>query len=179
MSVWHAVVGYEGLYEVSDAGAVRSLDRVVRQPNGGVRLQPAKPMRISTNPKGYPQLSLTKDGVGAKFSVHRLVLEAFVGLRPAGMECLHGDGVKTNNTLANIRWGTNPENVADKQMHGTQVRGEKCARAKLTPQRIEHLCELRAAGHTTRAIGALMDIAGSTVSKILLGRRWQHLQRVA
>jgi hypothetical protein len=57
--------------------------------------------------------------------VHHLVLEAFVGPRPAGHEAAHGDGDKTNNALANLRWATPKENAADRYRHGTVLFGTR------------------------------------------------------
>ncbi len=87
---WLPVVGLEGTYEVSDLGNVRSLDRTIGHGNRtrsafGCVLKP----RIGTS--GYPQVYLD----GKTKSVHRLVLEAFVGRCPPGMECLHGNDIPT------------------------------------------------------------------------------------
>ena len=64
--------------------------------------------------------------------VHQLVLEAFVGPRPARHQAAHGDGNPLNNTLANLRWATPKENEADKRLHGTLPVGTKSAQGRKT-----------------------------------------------
>lgn len=123
---WRAVVGFEGSYEVSDLGRVRSLDRVehfqrvdarsgklvsVSRRHKGVLLVPEKVKK-----SGYLRVQL---GKGNKLYVHALVLTAFTGPCPDGFEGCHGDGDRTNNREPNLRWDTRRENVADMVKHGT------------------------------------------------------------
>ena len=99
IEIFKPVSGYEGLYEVSDYGAVRSL-------YGGK----VKYLKNAKHPTGYERISLFRDGKKKKFSVHRLVLEAFVGPIPAGMEIDHINGIKDDNRLVNLRVATPKEN---------------------------------------------------------------------
>lgn len=121
---WRPVVGYEGLYEVSDMGRVRSVDRLVWR-DGAQYSKPhqvPKPGRlkaIHVQQLGYVGVMLWKDGEVSNHRVHRLVLEAFVGAAPEGTETLHGNGIRHDNRLANLRWGTWAENYADRIRHGT------------------------------------------------------------
>lgn len=118
---WRPVVGYEGLYEVSDHGNVRSLDREVRKANrwGGVSVCTliGKPLASKAD-RGYRQVTLSRDGVPWDVRVHTLVLTAFDGPRPVGCEALHGDGDGSNNVRRNLRWGTSSENGLDTVAHG-------------------------------------------------------------
>lgn len=119
---WLPVSGYEGSYEVSDLGRVRSLDRITdrgRKWRGRV-MSPA-PMRSN----GYLIVSLWRDGSQRTTLVHRLVLSAFVGPAPDGAEGLHGDGDPENNKLTNLSWGTHSENEMDKVRHGTHPHARK------------------------------------------------------
>ncbi|WP_082946294.1 NUMOD4 motif-containing HNH endonuclease [Mycobacterium sp. E1747] len=105
---WRPVLGFEGLYEVSDRGRVRSLitGKVVK-PHVG-------------NQRGHLRISLKQHAGPYKgLYVHRLVLEAFVEPFRKGMECRHLDGDPTNNRLENLRWGTQSENNLDRVKHGT------------------------------------------------------------
>src|SRR5262249_52870534 len=111
---WRPVPGYEGFYEVSDLGRVRSLHRrTVHGIQGGLL---RKPLPL---PNGYLYVALYAQGKSQNRLVHRLVLEAFPGPCPAGMECRHLDGDQANNTVANLAWGTHRENILDKRHHGT------------------------------------------------------------
>lgn len=118
---WLPVPTYEGKYEVSDLGRVRSLSRVTshgRRRRGLV----LRPIPRTT---GYLQVDLWHDNTQRAFVIHRLVLWAFVGPAPAGLEALHGDGDPTNNALTNLRWGTRSENSLDQVAHGTHASTSK------------------------------------------------------
>lgn len=108
---WRPVVGYDGIYEVSSLGRVRSLPRISASGN---RLQGRMLKRVPT-PKGYEIVTLTKNGCQKVRSVHTLVLEAFVGPRPSGHVACHYDDVPTNNRVDNLRWGTYEDNAADRR----------------------------------------------------------------
>jgi hypothetical protein len=127
METWKPVVGFEGHYEVSDQGNVRSLDQVVAHWRGGTRLRRGKYLKPgATGGSGaYLFVVLMNDGkTRSNRCVHRLVLEAFVGPRPEGMQACHNDGDPHNNALSNLRWDTPTANNADKKAHGTWQGGE-------------------------------------------------------
>lgn len=105
---WRDVPGYEGLYQVSDMGNVRSARR--RGSPGGL-LRPG----LS---RGYPIVSLSDSGEGRSWRVHQLVAAAFVGSRPEGMEVRHLNGVKTDCRVGNLSYGSASENAADVIRHG-------------------------------------------------------------
>lgn len=113
---WRSVVGYEGLYEVSDAGRVRSVPRMSRigRPVRGTVL------RMTPERSGHVHVSLA-DGSGASRTrqVHILVLEAFAGPRPEGYEACHNNSVPTDNRRQNLRWDTRSENQRDRVRHRT------------------------------------------------------------
>lgn len=116
---WKPVVGYEGSYEVSRSGLVRSVPRTVHRRNGSPMKLQGRVLRPYTDWKGYELVNLLNMGAGKTTRVHRIVLAAFVGPCPEGHEALHRDGNPSNNRLENLRWGTSLENMADKVKHGT------------------------------------------------------------
>jgi HNH endonuclease/NUMOD4 motif len=117
MTEWRAVVGYEGLYEVSDEGQVRSLDRQVW--NGrGMRRVAGQVMVPSPLNGGHWQVKLSGHGRNRGFLVHRLVLEAFRGPCPPGWWGCHRDDDKDNNHLFNLRWDTPSEDMLDRGRNG-------------------------------------------------------------
>jgi hypothetical protein len=117
---WAAVSGYTGLYEVSDRGRVRSLERTVgSEKEGTLRVMPGVLLEPLPMPKGYQQVHLFKDGKSATVTVHSLVAEAFIGPRPKGKQVAHNDGDPTNNRASNLRYVGQAENEADKKKHGT------------------------------------------------------------
>jgi len=108
MERWLPVVGYEGIYEVSDRGRVRSLARIT----SGRRVRP-RVLKERPLPNGRPRVNLSLYGKVVDAYPYRLVLEAFVGPCPEGMEALHWDDDPNNNTVDNLRWGTRTENMRD------------------------------------------------------------------
>ena len=108
------VLGYEGLYEVSNFGDVMSLDRLVPNSNGiGVRCSRGKMLKQRIDDTGYYSVVLCKNGKAKTKRVHVLVCSAFHGPKPIGMEVLHLDGTRTNNRADNLKWGTRSENMKD------------------------------------------------------------------
>ena len=117
---WRPVNGYEGIYEVSSHGRVRSVDRTVTCSGGQVRHLKGKVLRTPLGKRGgYPFVDLRYQGKGQTRYVHSLVAESFIGTRPEGMEVCHNDGDSTNNHLDNLRYGTSRDNELDKVRHGT------------------------------------------------------------
>lgn len=122
---WRAVPGYEGAYEVSDVGQVRSLDRVARTRWGGTYPIQGQVLAPTVQTNGYKYVSLKADGTTRRVQVHVLVLEAFVGPRPERHQARHLDGGRLNNALANLAWGTASANIRDKTRHGTNTNANK------------------------------------------------------
>lgn len=127
---WLPVVGYEGLYEVSDHGRVRSLDRVVRGRADSARVVRGRVLTPRLREDGHLDVSLWRENVGRNGKVHRLVMAAFEGPCPAGLEVLHGDGNGLHNERSNLRYGTRAENIGDCIKHGTHNNASKviCSR---------------------------------------------------
>ena len=135
--LWAPVVGYEGLYEVSDLGRVKSLARPYRRQER--ILQPV----LDTH--GYLQVGLSKNGTSKRL-VHALVTEAFIGPKPDGLEVRHGESGKLDNSLANLCYGTHKQNCEDTVRHGTSTRGERNAKARLTAEQVTEARRLVATG---------------------------------
>lgn len=121
---WAAVPGFEGSYEVSSAGRVRSLDRTRLFRDGRERRYAGQQLRTTPDPKGYPVVNLSGNN---KRQVHTLVACAFRGPRPAGQECRHLNGVSSDNRACNLVWGTSSENKHDLIRHGRHYQARKTA----------------------------------------------------
>lgn len=110
--IWKPVAGYEGAYEVSDRGRVRSLERrvrlVTRQAGETTRLVPERMLRPGPTRSGHLSVAI---GKGNSRLVHQLVLEAFAGPRPEGHEVLHLNHDPADNRLVNLKYGTRSENL--------------------------------------------------------------------
>lgn len=170
---WRAIPGYEGMYEVSNCGRVRSLDRVTQASN---RRLNRKGKVLSTNPDthGYLQCRLWKDGKGKAAWVHRLVLEAFVGPGAPDQEGCHNDGDRRNNSPGNLRWDSRAGNMLDKQAHGTQMRGSLVKGAKLTEEIVREIRRLRGALSNSK-LAARFGVSRGHIAHIHSGEKWGHV----
>lgn len=123
---WLPVVGYEGRYEVSDLGRVRSLDRIIYMKDGRQRPKRGQLMRpLTSSRQPYLGIHLWRDGVSATVRIHNLVLEAFVGPRPDGTEACHGPVGPRDNSLPNLRWDSKVANAKDKMRDGNNYQANK------------------------------------------------------
>lgn len=115
---WKSIPGYEGLYEMSTFGRLKSLSRTVRGPKGP-RIMVTKILKGYIRGDGYVVHRLRKDGEEHRWYAHALVLHTFVGPRPEGMDIRHLDGDPSSNHLNNLAYGTRSENMLDTLRHGT------------------------------------------------------------
>lgn len=116
---WRQIPDWEGFYEVSNDGRVRSVDRTITHPLSG--LTALKGRLLKQAPTGGHLVVTLIDSVGRRrrvAKVHHLVLEAFVGARPAGMEGCHRNDNGYDNHLSNLRWDTRSSNVRDQVRNG-------------------------------------------------------------
>jgi hypothetical protein len=109
MEIWKDIKGYEGIYEVSNTGLVRSLERVIIRSDNRKRTIKSK-IKEGTHTKGYKRISLySEDGSHKHYYVHRLVIASFKGESDLYVD--HIDGNKQNNDISNLRYVTNSENL--------------------------------------------------------------------
>lgn len=141
---WRPVVGYEGLYEVSSKGRVKAVARRLWVSPGGQmtgrwRQKREVIARGMIDRHGYHSVCLRRDGKSRWRRVHMLVLDAFVGPCPPGMQTRHLNGARSDNRVENLAWGTVQENADDRQRHGTVPKGELHHRAKLTVDQVRSI----------------------------------------
>lgn len=169
------MVGYEGYYEISNQARIRSLDRVRYSKNGVSWVIPGAMKKCPPNDRGYPHVSLYKNGRGKTTRVHCLVAEAFLGPRPIGYQICHNDGCRANSWAENLRYGTVSENQLDRAIHGTSNAGDRSAHNKLTENEVR---EIRAAPYyrgLTRDLSRTYRVTTATVSNIRHRKMWRHL----
>jgi hypothetical protein len=160
---WRDVVGYEGRYQVSNAGAVKNS-------RTGLVLQPLP------SSGGYRRVDLCGQVVRHRL-VHVLVADAFLGPCPPGHERNHRDGDKTNNAVENLEYVTSSEN----ELHSYRVlgkrpqQGSRHGRSKLTESEVADIRELRGAGRTLRELAARFQVSEPTISEIANRRIWRHV----
>jgi len=164
---WRPIPGYDGAYEVSDLGRVRSY-----------RLYHGTSQRLLSPglSHGYLQVTLIRDGKRSIRRVHQLVMLAFVGPRPAGQEVRHGPLGKLDNRLISLCYGTRTENIADRVRDGGQryrgLGGEENGRAKLTAADAAEIRRLVAAGEMQVSVARRFGVGKSTISRVICGQCW-------
>ena len=116
LEIWKDVVGYEGMYQVSNLANVRSVSHV--RSNGSV--VEARLIKNTLHGSGYVIVQI-RNRDGKKFAkyLHHVVAAAFLGRRPENMDCCHNDGNRLNNVPSNLRYDTRKNNIADRIKHGT------------------------------------------------------------
>lgn len=128
---------------------------------------------------GYFNVILCKNGKHCGCSIHRLILESFVGQCPPGMQCRHLNGVRTDNRLENLKWGTRSENQQDAVKHGTHAGlrcGEKHNGVKLTEKDVKTVIKMYKTGEFTQEeIAKLYNVYQTHVSKIVNKKTWKHI----
>lgn len=103
---------------------------------------------------------------------HRMVLEAWVGECPRGLQCAHMDGTRTNCTLENLRWVSPAENMFHQRQHGTALLGERNHNAKLTDAQAIAVVAMRHAGFGPKQISGLFGITRQSVQQIVRGEKY-------
>jgi hypothetical protein len=176
--IWKPVVGYEGLYDVSNMGRVRSYfisDCLLKGKRGFHTKTKKCPQRVLSNRMtsyGYHSVRLSKKGIApVNRNVHSLVLNAFVGPCPTKYECCHKNNIKTDNRVENLCWGTHLHNSKD---YGTQAFGEKSGRHKLTYSNVVAIRNMRNSGYTQREIGDFFGVHNSVICLIFQNKIWNH-----
>jgi len=165
---WRPVVGYEGGYEASNLGRIRSLK--IYRPKLFHRI-----LKAGISPKGYHYVCLRKDGIKKTIAVHKIVLEAFIEVKPVGKQCAHWDGDPSNNRSDNLRWTTAKENIADRCRHGRTIKGENQQASKLDKKAVKTIRIMKEKGFSSCETAHLASVSQSTVWKIWKGLLWKHV----
>lgn len=120
MEEWRPIVGYEGYYEISNQGNVKSLTRIIPGKHGSQTVA-GKPKRIFKLKTGYWIVNLSKDGTNKTHLIHRLVGQAFVENPYEYDEIDHIDRDSDNNTSSNLRWATRSMNIQNRNPIMTEL----------------------------------------------------------
>jgi ribosomal protein S25 len=136
-----------------------------------------KRMAITPGADGrYPSVCLRRGKAKQTHNVHRLVMLAFVGPCPDGMEVAHEDGNKLNSRLGNLSYKTPQENQLDRIRHGTDSRGEKNKIAKLTDEKVRLMRrEYEIGGVTFKSLAARYGVSKNVARVVVRRLSWKHV----
>jgi hypothetical protein len=162
--IWKPIPGYSG-HMASNLGRVKGIDRVVKCGYGATRTQRGKLIVQRLNGWGRPVVSLCQGNKQRQEFVHRLVLMAFVGPQPVGMEACHNDGCKTNNQIENLRWDTRSANVVDEVVAG---------RHHLTKLTVDQVRQIKASSEMHKVLAKRFGVTRSNITAIKSGKSWRH-----
>ena len=169
--IWKPVIGYEGFYEVSNLGHIRTLKKYSAYGYGYI-LNP-KPTR-----RGYLRVTLRNRGQRRTTFIHVLVLEAFVSPRPEGTVANHKNCNKVDNCVENLEWITQRENVkhAIRNDHFFMPRGEQHGESKLTADQVRQIRHRYAQGdYTQQEIANDYSVSDVLISRIVNHKNWKHI----
>lgn len=175
MENWKPIQGFEGVYDVSDLGRIRSYKNY----NHGLKKEPTV-LRLSLNNSGYPHVGLLFEGKRLQKTVHRLVAEAFLPNPHGHAEIDHKNGNKTDNRVENLEWVSRTENQVRAWQSGLKVplKRERNPASKLTVAKAKEIKELYATGkYTTRQLGEMYGVSKTAVGFVLRGETWNEDRR--
>jgi hypothetical protein len=178
MENWKDIKGYEGIYQVSDLGRVRSLDRTFKDRSGRVQKIKGKiRAQKSTNGRGYIQLSLSDGKNKSRQTLHRIVATAFIENPSGKPEINHIDGDKSNNMANNLEWCTRSENVRHCFKLGLRSSvGENNGRSNINEDDVREIFRLKKAKTSVYEIAELMSVKRTLIYDVLSRRCWKHVE---
>ena len=162
--VWRDITGYEGLYQISNTGRVKSLDRI----NNVGRHCKERMLSIGLDGTGYLMIGLYKMGKRYPTNIHRLVAIHFIANPGGKPQVNHIDGDKTNSIVTNLEWCTEAENISHAHRVGL-------AKSKLTKEEVEAIKNLKNKGLSQKIIGKMFNIDQTTVGKIYNNKCWVNI----
>lgn len=173
---WLPVMGYEGLYEVSNMGNFRSLDRIVPHNEGKLLRKMKGKILVKTKDKlGRNYINFSKNGKTNKVRAHLIVAKHFIGPNPNRLDVCHNDGDNSNNCVTNLRYDTHKSNMEDMANHGRSQRGEKNYNTVATTEQVLKIRKLRKEGLFYKDICIQVGLSFDLVAKVCQGRTWKWL----
>lgn len=170
--IWKDIEGYEGFYQVSNTGRVKSLQREVPVKNGLYRIKKESILRPFKTHNGYLSIILRNNKKSKNFLVHRLVAVAFIP-NPEKKETVnHKNGVKDQNNVANLEWNTQRENLC----HALQTHLRKPKKKSLSEcQALAAITIMSVKKRSGASISRVFNVSKSTIDRIRKRETWKHI----
>lgn len=173
METWKPIPNYEGLYEVSDNGNLRSYYKPGPTRKDSISNIPNKCV-YGKHGNGYVVVTLRKFGAVNRIRMHRLVLMAFRGQAPMCHEGAHLNGNKRDNRLSNLAWATKSENKFHDRLNGVMPLGESHKMSKLRNGDVLKIRRL-SGKLSQQALGKMFGVSQTMVGRVLRNKNWRHL----
>ncbi len=175
LEIWKDITGYEGYYQVSNYGRVKSLERWVLSKNNKKMPVKEKILKLQNDKDGYKIVELNKNSIGIHFRVHRLVALTFISNPENKPEVNHKNGIKFDNRLGNLEWNTDLENRTHAIESGLQIqKGIGNGRSKLTE---EQVLEIRLIGKSIFAtvLAKKYNVSNVVIGNVIKRKSWKHI----
>ena len=179
--IWKWVVGYEEYYKVSNYGRIKRVKNINYTVKFGVGWRKIRLNReiLKTGKGQYPRITLTTKVKRERFNLHIVVLLAFRGPCPDGMESCHKDDDRTNNNINNLYWGTRSNNIYDAIRNGKKPsqQGESHSQVKLNKIKVKKIRKLyKSGGYSRSQLGDKFDVTKACIQAVVEYRSWKHIK---
>jgi len=177
--IWKNITGYEGLYQISNLGRVKSLARIVprkSRSHGTYNLTvKEKILTVFLVDNQYYRVALSKNGIEKKLRIHQLIARAFIPNPLNKPQVNHINGIKTDNKIENLEWCTFQENMTHAKNQGLRARGEGHGNRKLNNEKVLLIRKMAKKGIKYTVIAKKMGTCPNTVSNAATGKSWTHI----
>jgi hypothetical protein len=175
MEIWKDIKDYEGLYQISNLGNVKALEKTRNWNARGKQLQSVlkEKILIPVDSYGYCHIILWKDSKIKNFSIHRLVAQAFIENPKFKSEVNHINAIKNDNRVENLEWVTQQENREHSYRIGIAGIGEKNSSAKLKNYEAE---EILKSNEKSIILAKRYNVSITTIRDIKIRKRWKHIK---
>lgn len=168
---WRDIPGYEGLYQVSDLGNVKSLNRIVKHSTSGYLTLKEKLLKPRKSTQDRKYVDLNKNKITKRFYIHTLVAQTFIGERPEGYDICHISGDNQDNRLVNLRYDTKGQNQID-----IYRQGSKHGLGKLSLEQVLEIRQLYSTGdYTHYELAEKYNVSQSTTQRVVNRKSFQWL----
>ena len=178
--IFKDIKDYEGLYQISNFGNVKSLNRFRKNKSGGFSKLLGIKLKVVNTTNGYLRYSLYKNSISKMKSAHRLVAICFIPNHENKKEVNHINGIKTDNRVENLEWCTRSENnqhAFDTGLHiPHDCKGSKNGKSKLKEYQVLEIISLLKTKNNTE-LSFIYGVTRENISSIRHNKLWKHIQR--
>lgn len=174
--IFKDILGYEGLYQVSNMGRVKGCERVILMKNGTLRYIEEKIITPKKRPRGYAFVALSKNATKKIHSVHQLVAKTFIKNPKKHKDINHINGNKVDNRVVNLEWVSQYENMQHAIKTGlVNNNGSNCKTSKLKEQDVILIREYSEKGKKLKEISDMFGVTIANISYIIKRQSWKHV----